>query len=318
MLNKVYWAIVLGVLSFPVWAQNPPQCLFVSSYHEGYAWSDGVARGLHKVLDGKCQITKFNMDAKRHTSEAHARQAALEAKALIETLKPDVIIAADDIASKYLIVPYYKNSDIPVVFCGVNWTVEQYGYPFSNVTGMIEVAAVNSLFQKAEAISGKIRTATYLGADTFTETKNLAYFQKASRDIHVTLNSSLSTTAQQWIKSYKKAQASDLIIVGSNAGINDWNKDEIIRAVEPVSKKLSVTNHGWMMPYIMFGMTKVPAEQGEWAGQLAIEIIKGTKPSSIPIVPNRKFDIIINQNLLNHANIAIPEFIKLKAQSFHE
>lgn len=317
MLNKFYGTILLSVLSLTVWAQTPPQCLFVSSYHDGYAWSDGVARGLHKALDGHCQITSFSMDAKRNTSEAHAKKAALQAKALIETLKPNIIIAADDIASKYLIVPYYKNSDIPVVFCGVNWTVEQYGYPFNNATGMIEVAAVDSLFKKANSIAGEIRTATYIGADTFTETKNLTHFEKAARNMHIKLSSSLSSTTQQWIKSYKKAQTSNLIIMGSNAGIEDWDENKVIRAIEPISKKLSVTNHGWMMPYTMFGMTKVPEEQGEWAGQLAIEILKGTNPGSIPIIPNRKFDIIINENLLTHANITIPEFIKLKAQPYH-
>lgn len=316
MLHKLAQAALFSLLCTPLWAEQLPLCLFVSSYHSGYDWSDGVERGLHSTLDGKCTITSFNMDAKRNTSEAHARAAALQAKALIEELKPDVVIAADDIAAKYLIVPYYKNVALPIVFCGVNWTVEQYGFPFSNVTGMIEVAAVTPLFQKSRAIVGKIRHATYIGANTFTETKNLAYFQKAAKEMNVTLDSKLSSTANEWIASYRAAQKSELIIIGSNAGIRDWDEATILAAIEPGSKKLSVTNHGWMMPYAMFGMTKVPEEQGEWAGQIAIEIIKGTDPADIPIIPNRKFDFIINKNLLTTANIAIPEFIKLKARPY--
>ena len=74
---------------------------------------------------------------------------------------------------------------------------------------------------------------------------------------------------------------------------------------------------GWMMPYAMFGMTKVPEEQGEWAGKVAIETLKGTKPSDIPIIPNRNFNIIVNNTLLDYAQIKLPEFIKLKAQPFY-
>jgi ABC-type uncharacterized transport system substrate-binding protein len=317
MLRKLAW-VALVVLLWPFsWAAGAPQCLFISSYQAGYDWSDGIERGLHKALDGKCNITSFNMDAKNNTSIEHAKQAALDAKALIDELHPDVVIAADDVAAKYIIVPYYKDSSIPFVFCGINWSVEQYGFPFKNVTGMIEVAAIQPLFEKSRAVIGKIRHATYIGANTFTETKNLDHFHKAADELNIKLTGKLSETAREWIQSYKDAQNSDLIIMGSNAGIENWDKETVINAIRPYTKTLTVTNHGWMMPYTMLGMNKVPEEQGEWAGQLALEILRGTKPIDIPIIPNRKFDIIINKSLLSTAGINIPEFIKLKAQPYH-
>ena len=63
---------------------NATQCLYISSYHTGYAWSDGVERGLLKELEGHCEITTFNMDTKRNKDEASKKKAALEAKSLIE------------------------------------------------------------------------------------------------------------------------------------------------------------------------------------------------------------------------------------------
>jgi hypothetical protein len=119
-----------------------------------------------------------------------------------------------------------------------------------------------------------------------------------------------------WIKAYKEAQQADLIIAGSNAGIKFWDKERVQYAIRPVTRTLSVTNHGWMMPYTMFGMTKIPEEQGEWAGRVAIEIMNGAKPSDIPIIPNRNFEIIVNNSLLDIAQIKLPEFIKLKAQPY--
>jgi ABC-type uncharacterized transport system substrate-binding protein len=318
MLLKLFWLALFSLVYSSLWAKDLPSCLFVSSYHSGYAWADGEARGLHSVLDGKCAITSFSMDTKRNTSATHARQAALQAKALIEKLKPDIIIAADDAAAKYLIVPYYKNTALPIVFCGVNWTVAQYGFPFSNVTGMIEVAAVEPLFQKSSSIIGKISHATYLGADTLTERKILAHYRKVARKLHITLASKLSSTSAAWIESYRQAQTSEVIILGSNAGISDWNETKVLDAIKPYTHALTVTNNSWMMPYTMLGMTKVPEEQGEWAGELALEILKGTKPSDIPIIPNRKYDLIINKRMIALARISIPEFIRLKAQPYYK
>ena len=318
MLSKVFCVALLSLLCFSVSAKNMPACLFVSSYHSGYAWEDGVERGLHSKLNDKCAITRFSMDTKRNTSVAHAKQAALQAKALIEKLKPEVVITADDAAAKYLIAPYYKNAAIPFVFCGINWTVSQYGFPFSNVTGMVEVAAVKPLFQKSYSIVGKIHQATYIGADTLTERKNLSHYKKVASKLNITLISKLVRTRAEWIKQYQQSQTSQIIIIGSNAGIHDWDKSKVLAAIKSYIHTLTVTNHGWMMPYSMLGMTKVPEEQGEWAGELALEILKGTKPSSIPIIPNRKFDLVINKRLIAMTRISIPEFIRLKAQPYYK
>ena len=304
---------ILGILLLATSA-DAARCVYISSYHKGYAWSDGVERGLLKTLEGKCEVSIYNMDTKRLKDDESIKKAALEAKQLIDETQPDVVIASDDNASKYLIVPYYKDADIPFVFCGINWTVDQYGYPFSNATGMIEVAAVDQMFDKAAAITGKIRHAYYIGADTLTEKKNLSRFEAAGTSDNIRITSRLVTTMQDWINAYQEAQQADVILMGSNAGIEDWDKNTVLDAIGPLTTTLSATNHGWMMPYTMFGMTKIPEEQGEWAGRIAIEILNGTKPIDIPIIPNRNFDIIVNSALLDLAQIKLPEFIRLKAQ----
>ena len=309
--------MLVVVFLFATTTVEAARCVYISSYHQGYEWSDGVERGLLRTLDGHCEITTFNMDSKRAKNEASIKQAALDAKKLIDELQPDVVIASDDTASKYLIVPYYKDADIPFVFCGVNWTVDQYGYPFSNVTGMIEVAAIDPMFDKAASISGKIKHAYYIGADTLTESKNLNRFEAAARKNNIKLTGRLVKNINGWINAYKEAQQADLVILGSNAGTLNWDSEQVLEAIRPHTRTLSATNHGWMMPYAMFGMTKVPEEQGEWAGKVAIEILKGTKPSDIPIIPNRNFNIIVNNTLLDYAQIKLPEFIKLKAQPFY-
>lgn len=290
------------------------KCLFVSSYHKGYAWSDGVERGLRASLEGRCELRQFDMDTKRLKSEADQQQKALEAKAIIESWRPDIVITADDNAAKYLIQRYYKDSETPFVFSGVNWTVDAYGFPYSNVTGMIEVAPIEPMFERAEEVSPNLRSAFYLGADTLTEKKNLKRFQEVSKRRGIKLEFALAGTMKDWKAAYREAQVHDLIIMGSNAGINDWNPEEVRAFVGGAAKRLSVTNHYWMMPYTMLGITKVAEEHGEWAGKTALKILGGMKPGEIPIVANSRRDIWINPEVLAAADISLPRGLMRKAK----
>ncbi len=290
------------------------KCLFVSSYHKGYAWSDGVERGLRAALEGRCELQQFDMDTKRLKSESEKQQQALEAKAFIESWNPNIVITADDNAAKYLIQQYYRDAEMPFVFSGVNWTVDAYGFPYNNVTGMIEVAPIEPMLARAEEVSPGIRRAFYIGADTLTEEKNLKRFQEAAERLGLELDFALAGTMQDWMAAYEKAQAQDLIIMGSNAGINDWDPEKVRNFVAGSAKRLSVTNHYWMMPYTMLGITKVAEEQGEWAGKTALKILSGMRPGEIPIVANSRRDIWINPEVLSAADISLPRGLKRKAK----
>lgn len=290
------------------------KCLYISSYHPGYAWSDGVERGLRSVLEGKCDIRQFNMDTKRNKQEEYKKNKGLEAKQLIESWKPDIVITADDNAAKYIIQAHYKDHDIPFVFCGVNWTAAEYGFPYSNVTGMVEVAPIYPLLDKVQDLIPEASKAIYIGAKTLTEGKNLARFDSALEKKKIHLDSALVSTVNEWLSAYSKAQQYDFVIIGSNSGIDDWNREQVIDKIKTLSQKLSVTNHDWMMPYTMLGFTKVPEEQGEWAAHAALNILDGIEISQIAIVPNRKWDIWSNLSLLNASNITLPEGLITKSK----
>lgn len=295
-------------------AASTPRCLYISSYHRGYAWSDGVERGLRAVLDGKCEIKQFDMDTKRRKSTADKKQMALQAKALVESWRPDVVITADDNAAKYVIQPYFKDHEIPFVFCGVNWTVQEYGFPYSNVTGMIEVAPIRPMLQRALEIVPGAQRVFYLGADTLTENKNLERLQAATRKVGLTLDHRLVGSSEDWLAAFRDAQAYDVIVLGSNAGINDWDPAKHQTAVLQDARVLSVTSRGWMMPYAMLGVTKVPEEQGEWAAKTALAILDGVAPASVPIIANSRHDLWINEQVLGAAEIRLPKRLAQKGK----
>lgn len=301
--------------TLPVTAQAAAKkCLFISSYHKGYAHADQIEAGVRATLKGHCELRQFDMDTKRRSSSADVKKSALAAKAVIESWKPDVVITADDNAVKHLIEPFYKDKKTPFVFSGLNWTAAEYGLPYSNATGMIEVAPVGVMLDRAAAIVPQFRRAFYLGADALSEQKNLKRFQVAAKKKGFTLDHALVVSTEEWIKTYARAQEYDVVIIGNRHGIKDWQHDRALAGIMKSTRRLSVTNHGWMMPYTILGMTKVSREQGEWAGKTAIRILNGYQISKIPVVPNRQRDVWINSQILAASGIKLPQGVLRKGK----
>lgn len=311
-------ACLAGAAAMPLIAAeahaDQKKCLYISSYARGYEWSDQVESGLRSVLESHCDIRQFDMDTKRYKAEEEKVERARMAKAIIEEWQPDIVITADDNAAKYLIQPHFRDHALPFVFCGVNWTVEEYGFPYANVTGMIEVAPIVPMLEHAGDIAHGMRSAFYIGADTLTEQKNLDRFQDAAKELGIALEYQLVGTTEEWVEAYARAQQTDVVVMGSNAGIDDWDHDRALAGVLASTRRLSVTNHGWMMPYTIMGVTKVPEEQGEWAAEAALAILGGVKPSELPIVPNKRRDIWINATIVEASGIDMPENTVRKAK----
>lgn len=163
---------------------------FVNSYHRGYEWSDGIERGFLKALgildsaggdsyeQGPLQVRLFRMDAKAHPDEPFQTTRAEAIHQQLQKWRPDVIVAADDDASKWLVVPYYKGGTVPVLFCGLNWDASVYGFPTTNVTGMVEVASVRPLIEQLSQHT-KGRRMGFLGADVRSEIKELGFYRRS-------------------------------------------------------------------------------------------------------------------------------------------
>ena len=284
------------------------------SYHQGYAWNDGIEKGIEDNLKGQCKLKKFYMDTKRNSSKAFARSMADKAQHLIKEYQPDIVIASDDNASKYL-VTRYKDSNIPFVFCGVNWTAKAYGFPYSNVTGMVEVAPVLPILRVIENSVNVAKKGVYLSADVITEHKDFVHYKKLYEKRGVQLTAMFVKTMAQWIKAYSAAQTADFIIINNNAGITDWSDTLAIKTVYNNSVKLTVTSYKWMMPFTMFAITKSAEEQGRWSAQVASEILNGMDVADIPITINKEWKMFLNKELLKKVNIKIESSIYKRAST---
>lgn len=284
--------------------------LFIDSYHEGYPWSDGVITGVHSILDGTGVDLKIvHMDTKRNPSVDFATTAGQQVKAEIDAFQPDVVIASDDNAQKYVIVPFFKGTNLPVVFDGVNWDASAYGYSGTNVTGILEVELPGQLIEQLKPYAKGTRLG-YLTVDSETERKIVDTYNQ--RFFNGQLKTYWVKTLDEFKQAFLQAQNEvDILFMGNNAGSDRWDEAEMTRFVLDNAKIPSGSINDWMAPYSLVTLAKVPAEQGEWAAKAALRILDGSQPADISIAENKKGKLILNLPLAEKLSVVLaPSMLK--------
>lgn len=314
---RLFGFLVSGLAALAPQAAAPqdlPACLYVSSYHRGYHWNDAIEEGLEAELAGRCRLHRFYMDANRNPAPEHAAAKAQEALRTIRDLLPRIVIACDDAASKHLVMPYLKDADLPVVFCGVNWTVEPYGYPYRNTTGMIERAPVQPLLKEAKRIAGGQGRVIFIAADVPTQRIEADHLLEVAQEEGLQLEVELVAAFDQWLEAFRRAQsAADIVVMGNPVGIRGWDAAAALAHVQAHTATLTVSFGVYMRPYSVLSMVNVPREQGEWAGQTAALILAGESPANIPIVANRRWEVYVSPALALRAGVRLPDHLMQKA-----
>ena len=306
--------IVTFSLFAPVWCYSKnyqgKKALYIDSYHQGYYWSDGELSGAKEILaDTGIELKVVHMDTKNNPSEGFKKEAGLKVKKIIEEFEPDVVIAADDNAFKYVIMPYYRDADLPVVFCGINWDISVYDAPYENTTGMIEIGLYETIYKHLKKFSQGNRVG-FLGADALSNRKNAEYYNRliegglAWREFVQDFES--------WKEKYLQLQEKvDMIVVDSPAGIKDWSYEEAKSFVLENIQIPMATEGTPMIDICLIGLAKVSQEQGEYAARCALRILDGEKPSEIPVVTNKKGNLMLNLRIAEKLNVVFePEMLR--------
>ncbi len=307
--------LIFSLLPVSVFAQNykGKKILYIDSYHTEYEWSKDVTKGVTDILkDTGAQLKIHCMDTKRNRAEEFKKSAALKAKTVIEEFKPDVVIASDDNASKYLIVPYFKNTDIPFVFCGINWDASVYGFPCKNVTGMVEVSLIAPLIKQLRNYAKGSKTG-FLSIDSLTQRKMIEYQTKQMKIIYD--KTYFANSFDEWKKYFLKLQKeADMLIVSNTHGMENWNEEKAGSFAVKHTVIPAGTMSLWNMPYTMLGYIQIPNEQGEWAARTALRILDGTKPQDIPVAQNKRGKLMLNIKIVKKLGILIDRAVYKRAE----
>jgi len=284
--------------------------LFVNSYHQGFEWSDGVTNSLTAGLsDTNIDLKIHYMDTKRNPGEEFIKQAALNAKNIIDEWQPDLVVTSDDIAFKYLIMTYYRNADLPVVFCGLNWDATIYEAPYRNTAGMVEISLVIPLINHLTMYTKGSRVG-WLVDDSFSSRK---WTDNAKKALNLSITKEYFVkTYQEWENAVLKLQNEvDIILLVGNAAINDWDHEEAKRFIQKNNQKPTGSTYDWMAPYSLITIETMAEEQGEFAANTALKIFDGILPADILLSKNKKSRLIVNLKIAEQLDIVfLPHILK--------
>lgn len=284
----------------------PPRVFYVNSYHEGYPSSDEAMSAIREILGREGIVLQVAfLDAKRRPAEPDVRRRAEEVLASIRGFRPDLVIASDDDAVKYVVAPRYREGPVPVVFCGVNWSAKQYGLPTANVTGMLEVVPIEETLREVLRVRPGTRRLRVLSEDSVSERSNRELLDPKYRALGLDPTYALVSDFADWKRAFVAAQdEADVVYLPTNGAIHGWDAQAAVQWVRGHIRKPVVTCDDFMMPYAVFGLTKVAREQGEWAARSALEILHGKRLGDIPVVANHQTRCYSNPGLA--ARIAFP------------
>ena len=291
---------IMGTVS----AADPVKKIYlIDSYDVGYPWSDSIIEGAKKAIGTAGELKIGHMDSKRNPSTEAKTAAAERIHQEIEAWKPDAIVPCDDNASKYIIVPFYKDKTIPVVFCGINWDASAYGFPCSNVTGMLEVSLSDKLLDNMRKFSKGNRVA-FLGVDNETDHVEA---DNVRNKFKIDLAEAFVKTFDEFKNSFLALQdKADMMIFSNYGGMAGWNAEEAKKFVRENTKIPTGSTHDFVAPYVLVDYAKLGTEQGEYAVSTALAIANGKPVKDFPIIGNRKGELYINLAIAKKLGVTVP------------
>jgi ABC-type uncharacterized transport system substrate-binding protein len=248
---------------------------------------------------------------------------ASEAYALYQKIRPDGVITADDNAQQMFVLPYLKNKvETPVMFSGVNAEPEKYGYPASNVSGILERGHIRESIAFAKQLVPSIDTIGFVASDNPSGRAMLRQVEEESDTYSAKLASfNLVKTTDELISlGGKLNNLSDAIYTDSLVGIKDdqgishSHKDVLNLLAANYDKPVIGANQYHVEQGALCAVIKTGQEQGETAAEMLLKAMQGTPVSEIPITRNYQGKRVINVTTMKSLGIQPRPVVLLGAE----
>ena len=327
--------LVTLFIALAINGHNQKKIFILHSYYTDYMWVNDLDAGLESVLgkQNSVQIKRCYMDTKRNPDLSFKKKAGEMARKLIESEKPDVLIAIDDDAQEYA-AKYFANSKrTAIIHLGVNNFPEAYEYDkANNVTGLLERIPIKAFIDAANIISKnagkpnqKIRI-VHVGDCSGTVILDDKYIHsyKKLENIEV-LPSKLVKTFDQWKKAILDVDSKIDILMLTNSGkqlLENESSKKVVNPKELIDWTLKNCNHPiiGMNSFLVdeglpFAVSVSPFEFGASGATWALKIINDKIPTNevsknFPTMTSKKFIVSMNQKQLEELNWNLPQIYK--------
>jgi ABC-type uncharacterized transport system substrate-binding protein len=285
--------------------------LVVMSYEEQNPWVKEIREGVDSVLGASSEITYFYMDTK--TNREGGAKKAEEAYALFQQLQPQGVIAADDDAQAMFVVPFLKNRvDTPVMFNGVNADAERYGFPATNVSGVLERGHIRESLAFIKQLLPSVRTACFITNNVPAGIALRAQVdaEKNSYPMKVNAFHLVGSVGELEALGTTLRTACDTLFVDSLEGIRSeagpLNNSDVLKVISKVYRgpilggnRYQVEQGAWA------AVVKTGQEQGETSAGMLLQAMRGTPVEKIPVARNSKGQRVINATVIESRGVPL-------------
>ncbi len=292
--------------------------LHIASYHDEYSWTHRIDKGIQKGLKQGLknmphEYKVFYMDTKRKNKPGEVAAAAEEAKKLIKSWDPDLVLTSDDNATKYVASPL-KDTGRKFVFTGVNNEPSKYSLPNENVTGILERFHASDGIQLLKMLKPGSKKIVMMSDDSITGKLISGQLEPALRRQNVDLLGVHSTGSfEEWkslITKYQDEADAFYVVVYftmkdkngnaiSGPDVLKWTREH--SKIPEIGFWPFVTDHGGLAAIGVDGV-----EQGYVAARTAAKIMKGVSPSDIPPRITNKSILFINAKRARELHLKVP------------
>ncbi len=183
VLTALAVAALLAAWPGPSRAASGPEILVLHSYHPGYAWTDGIQKGLAEslaLLAPGAELRVEYMDAKRQPPEKSTPVLLELYRLKYRNHRPAVVLASDDNALNFLLD--HREELFPgaqVVVCGVGELTDQRLRGQRGYTGVAEYTDISGTIDAALRLMPGLRTIAAVADGTETGEATMRLFRQA-------------------------------------------------------------------------------------------------------------------------------------------
>jgi ABC-type uncharacterized transport system substrate-binding protein len=299
--------------------------LYVMSYHTPWRWTDGQLAGFKEAMgDARVEYRVFQMDTKQNSTPQAKERKGREARALIDTWKPDLVYTSDDDVQEY-VAKHYVGKALPFVFSGVNRDPAAYGFAGShNVTGVIEQEHfVESVKLLQTLAPGARRIAAVFDDAPMWEPviRRMRERVKGLPGVEIVAWDTIRTWDEytRLMQEYP-AKADAIALIGifnfKDAQGRNVRYQDVLKWTAENSR---LPDLGFWVDRVHYGtlaaVTVSEREQGLAAGRIGRQVlVEGKAPSSFPMLPTSKGIPVINLARARKLGLKLTSSVLLSAE----
>lgn len=297
---------IVFMLLLPVGAKADvsPRVLLLSSYHPGFPTFMDQVHGLKNELDAhNVKLDVEFMDSKRFFNEKNYANLTRLLTYKLQELPPyDVLVVADDNALNYAVEHRKKLfRDTPMVFLGINDVDNAMRLVGEEkITGVIEAVSMEQTIGLMRHVLPELKNIVVLSDATPSGQGDLKRFKKLMSIRGDTHYSVLDLSKVRWAdvpSLVKHVSSRDAILVlspfrDSKGETKTFAEGFTIIRDNARCPIFHLWEHG-IGDGMLGGKVISFKEQGRLAGKLAVKIIDGANPASLPVIPGGDANVIM-------------------------